>query len=124
MNKFLFAFGFLLTLCNPIYPQEATQNYIRTRVMLNESGSSYMDEIVYYDGLGRPFQTVQKGITPSLQSLISLQEYDEVGRKGKSWLPVTSASIIWVLLMSSVVPPEIIITIHIPITNRFMNLPR
>ena len=92
MNKFLFAFGFLLTLCNPIYPQEATQNYIRTRVMLNESGSSYMDEIVYYDGLGRPFQTVQKGITPSLQSLISLQEYDEVGRKGKSWLPVTSAS--------------------------------
>ena len=88
MNKFLFAFGFLLTLCNPIYPQEATQNYIRTRVMLNESGSSYMDEIVYYDGLGRPFQTVQKGITPSL------------------------------------VPPEIIITIHIPITNRFMNLPR
>ena len=62
MNKFLFAFGFLLTLCNPIYPQEATQNYIRTRVMLNESGSSYMDEIVYYDGLGRPFQTVQKGI--------------------------------------------------------------
>lgn len=92
MNKFLFAFGFLLTLCNPIYPQEAAQNYIRTRVMLNESGSSYMDEIVYYDGLGRPFQTVQKGITPSLQSLISLQEYDEVGRKGKSWLPVTSAS--------------------------------
>lgn len=92
MNKFLFAFGFLLTLCNPIYPQEATQNYIRTRVMLNESGSSYMDEIVYYDGLGRPFQTVQKGITPSLQSLISLQEYDEVGRKSKSWLPVTSAS--------------------------------
>ena len=59
MNKFLFAFGFLLTLCNPIYPQEATQNYIRTRVMLNESGSSYMDEIVYYDGLGRPFQTVR-----------------------------------------------------------------
>jgi len=43
MNKFLFAFGFLLTLCNPIYPQEATQNYIRTRVMLNESGSSYME---------------------------------------------------------------------------------
>lgn len=51
--------------------------------MLNESGSSYMDEIVYYDGLGRPFQTVQKGITPSPCS-ISLQEYDEVGRKGKA----------------------------------------
>ena len=51
-----------------------------------------MDEIVYYDGLGRPFQTVQKGITPSLKSLVSLQEYDEAGRKSKSWLPVTSAS--------------------------------
>ena len=60
MNKLLFIFGFLLILWNPIYSQEPTQNYIRTRVMLNESGSSYMDEIVYYDGLGRPFQTVQK----------------------------------------------------------------
>ena len=51
-----------------------------------------MDEIVYYDGLGRPFQTVQKGITPSHQNMVSLQEYDEAGRKDKSWLPVISIS--------------------------------
>ena len=85
MNKLLFIFGFLLTFGNSIYSQVSTQNYICTRVMLNESGSSYMDEIVYYDGLGRPFQTVQKGITPSHQNMVSLQEYDEAGiiRKSK-----------------------------------------
>ena len=92
MNKLLFIFGFLLTFGNSIYSQVSTQNYICTRVMLNESGSSYMDEIVYYDGLGRPFQTVQKGITPSHQNMVSLQEYDEAGRKDKSWLPVISIS--------------------------------
>ena len=92
MNKQLFILGFLITFGNLIYSQESTQNYIRTRIMLNESGSSYMDEIVYYDGLGRPFQTVKKGITPSHQSVVSLQEYDKVGHKSKSWLPVISAS--------------------------------
>ena len=92
MNKQLFILGFLITFGNLIYSHESTQNYIRTRIMLNESGSSYMDEIVYYDGLGRPFQTVKKGITPSHQSVVSLQEYDKVGHKSKSWLPVISAS--------------------------------
>lgn len=77
---------------NPVYSQESTQNYIHTRMMLNESASSYMDEIIYYDGLGRPFQIVQKGITPSRQSLVSLQEYDIIGRQDKKWLPITSSS--------------------------------
>lgn len=61
----------LFWLSNPIAGQVSTRNYIRTRTMLNETGSSYMDLIVYYDGLGRPFQTVFKGITPSNQNLVS-----------------------------------------------------
>ena len=82
----------LFWLSNPIAGQVSTRNYIRTRTMLNETGSSYMDLIVYYDGLGRPFQTVFKGITPSNQNLVSLQEFDEMGRESKSWLPVVSTS--------------------------------
>ena len=41
----------LFWLSNPIAGQVSTRNYIRTRTMLNETGSSYMDLIVYYDGL-------------------------------------------------------------------------
>jgi len=44
--------------------------------------------IDYFDGLGRPIQTVQKGITPLGKDLVSYTEYDGVGRAYKQWLPV------------------------------------
>lgn len=50
----------LFWLSNPIAGQVSTRNYIRTRTMLNETGSSYMDLIVYYDGLGLPFKRFLK----------------------------------------------------------------
>lgn len=92
MRSTTFFIILLFSLNTMIQSQESTQNYICTRTILNEMGSSYIDQIVYYDGLGRPFETVQKGITPSKQNLISLQEYDEIGRKSKSWLPISSTS--------------------------------
>ncbi|WP_255498815.1 DUF6443 domain-containing protein, partial [Dysgonomonas sp. ZJ709] len=48
-----------------------------------------MVSIQYFDGLGRPVQTVQRGITPSGADLISLQEYDSFGRESNTWLPAT-----------------------------------
>ena len=47
----------------------------------------------YYDGLGRLFQKVQKGITPTGSNLISLQEYDGAGRRSENWLPIVSSSV-------------------------------
>ena len=38
--------------------QNSNQNYVVTRTMLNESSSSYLDVVKYYDGLGRLCQTV------------------------------------------------------------------
>lgn len=39
--------------------QDASHNYVRTRSMLDETGGKYLDKVEYYDGLGRPFQTVE-----------------------------------------------------------------
>uniref|UniRef100_UPI0025C54CCF DUF6443 domain-containing protein n=1 Tax=Bacteroides sp. UBA939 TaxID=1946092 RepID=UPI0025C54CCF len=81
--------GLYATVC----AQVSTQNYVQTRTMLNETGSSYMDNVVYFDGLGRSFQTVQKGITPTdKQNLVTLQEYDALGRETSTWLPIKSTS--------------------------------
>jgi RHS repeat-associated protein len=68
------------------------QNYIHTRTYTNEAGTTYLDAIQYFDGLGRPVQTVQKGITPGTdvstrKDLVTLQEYDAFGRDDKTWLP-------------------------------------
>ena len=69
--------------------QVTTQNYIRTRKMLNNAGTSYVDNIVYYDGLGRPFQTVSKSTQTGTvkERLATLQEYDAMGRETNAWLP-------------------------------------
>ena len=61
--------------------------------MTAAAGSKYMASYDYYDGLGRLFQKVQKGITPAGSNLISLQEYDGAGRRSESWLPIVSSSV-------------------------------
>ncbi len=41
----------------------------------------------YFDGLGRPFQTVQKEITRKEADLVTYYEYDDTGRGYRTWLP-------------------------------------
>lgn len=74
-------------------PDGTSQNYVRTHAMTAAAGSKYMASYDYYDGLGRLFQKVQKGITPTGSNLISLQEYDGAGRRSESWLPIVSSSV-------------------------------
>lgn len=70
-----------------LYSQSADRNYIRTRTYTNEAGTAYLDQIQYFDGLGRPNQLVQAGVTPTKQNLVTLQEYDAFGRESNTWLP-------------------------------------
>ncbi len=67
--------------------QSLTQNYNLTRTMTSADGTKYQDIIQYFDGLGRPTQTVQRGVTPLKKDLVSLQEYDTYGRPLNQWLP-------------------------------------
>lgn len=71
--------------------QTVAQNYVRSRTMLNEAGTACIDNIVYHDGLGRPYLTVQKGASPDGKNLVTLQEYDGAGRESATWLPVALA---------------------------------
>jgi len=78
--------------------QTTGQNYIVTTVPIApvsnpttltdaNSSSNSNSSIQYFDGLGRPMQTVQKAITPSGKDLVNFTEYDAVGRDYKHWLP-------------------------------------
>ena len=82
----------LLALC-PIggTAQSSTQNYILNRTFTSADGSASQRQVTYYDGLGRPVQTTDIGITPAKKDLVSLQEYDNQGRKFRAWLPVQNA---------------------------------
>ena len=87
----------------------ANQNYIVTLTPLGQTKSvTYSDktitvdrsiegdvdvltQIQYFDGLGRPVQTIQRGITPTKSDLVTYQEYDPFGREERSWLPSVGA---------------------------------
>jgi len=46
--------------------------------------------IQYFDGLGRPIQTVQRGMTPSGADLVTGIMYDSFGRDSLKWLPAVA----------------------------------
>jgi len=86
MNKFIITAIIAWLLPLMANAQSADQNYILTQTYT--SASACIEKIQYYDGLGRPVETVEKGITPSGADLITYQEYDSCGRENKLWLPV------------------------------------
>jgi RHS repeat-associated protein len=63
------------------------QNYIKTRTYTKDDGSTYLDAVQYFDGLLRPMELIQVGVTPNKADLITCQEYDNFGRDSRSWLP-------------------------------------
>lgn len=67
--------------------QSTDQNYISTKTMTNDAGTTFQQSIQYFDGLGRPVETVAKGITPAGADWVTLTEYDAMGRKSNVWLP-------------------------------------
>ncbi len=72
--------------------QSTDQNYIQTRSYQTANGVSYLDQIQYFDGLGRPVQSVKKAQTTkdgaTWVDLVDCTEYDKIGREYKKWLPV------------------------------------
>ena len=96
-EKIIFkALGSLLLWALPIWlsAQTSTQNYIVTTVpyqavstttTLTDANSN--TKIQYFDGLGRPSQTVQRAITFTASDLVSGIEYDGLGRDYRHWLP-------------------------------------
>ena len=84
-KKFLITLVFL-SIIGMIFAQ-SNQNYIRTVTYTKENGSASLEKIEYFNGLGYPVQTVHKGISPDGEDMVSLVEYDDIGRKYRSWLP-------------------------------------
>ena len=78
---------FLLCCIKNIFAQRHDQNYIRTKTYTKDNKSDCLEVIQYFNDLGYHAQTVYKGISPLGADLVSMTEYDNLGRRAASWLP-------------------------------------
>ena len=69
-----------------------TRNYVKEHKALNATTGQKASSCTYYDGIGRPWQTVKEG-TGAIKSIISAVEYDSSGREKRIWQPVSSTAI-------------------------------
>jgi len=79
-------------------------NYIRTRTInrpgITDKGTSdgltdpfdVQQVTTYFDGLGRPVQTVSMKQSPQGRDLVAIQEYDPFGRETNHYLPFSTAA--------------------------------
>jgi YD repeat-containing protein len=74
------------------YSLGSNSNYILTKDMLNVTASASSNVKQWFDGLGRPLETVDLGASTSGKNLVVLTEYDRTGHTSKQWLPYASTS--------------------------------
>ncbi|MGN7759792.1 DUF6443 domain-containing protein, partial [Chryseobacterium sp. 22532] len=65
-----------------------TENYIYTKNCLDGDCTKKSESVQYFDGLGRPIQSVAIKATPLGRDVVVPIEYDAKGRQAKSYLPV------------------------------------
>src|SRR5690554_3936680 len=70
--------------------QTGTKNYIKATEYLDEAASTNEAVITvqYFDGLGRPEQSVSVKATPDGKDIVTKIEYDGFGRQTIDYLPV------------------------------------
>ncbi|MBN1951788.1 MAG: RHS repeat-associated core domain-containing protein [Bacteroidales bacterium] len=93
----------LFPLTNWVQAQNSGYNYVHTRTVLTDSVTSrtilnaladslIMEDITYFDGLGRPMQVVNMHASPEGRDIRQVITYDEYGREAVQYLPYVSTT--------------------------------
>lgn len=78
--------------------QSTTENYVKTTAYQVATQTGIVDDqqkiesITYYDGLGRPEQSVSVHAGGSKQNIVQMVHYDSLGRASKQYLPYATGT--------------------------------
>lgn len=87
-QKHILLVGLISTFSVFVNAQTSSDNYVKTKIMLDPSANKYIETTQYVDGLGRPTQLNQKKQGGDAQSdIVSMTEYDDLGHEWKQWIP-------------------------------------
>ena len=86
--------GLGLAACLPALAQDQNENYLSVKSMLDIEGTNGVKSVQYYDGLGRPYQTMKTEFTGILghNPLHDERQYDLSGRPCINLLPVPGSN--------------------------------
>lgn len=97
MKKIFFLVALLTSLL--VTGQDADRNHTKTVIFKKPTSAGPIDilnpaeatqEVVYYDGLGRPIQRIAYKQSSSGKDIITFNEFDQYGRQVKEFLPYTN----------------------------------
>ncbi|MEB4759084.1 DUF6443 domain-containing protein [Chryseobacterium indologenes] len=91
LKKVLTIFG-VLSAAISLRAQSNSENYTQSKDCLNQDCTKKIENVVYYDGLGRPKQIVNVKITSTGKDLVTPITYDGFGRQTKNILPTPVSS--------------------------------
>ncbi|WP_394665914.1 DUF6443 domain-containing protein [uncultured Chryseobacterium sp.] len=79
------------------YAQTDTENYIQTRIYLEEKtvsdpNAKQTHTVEYFDGLGRPKQVINVHASPQGKDVVTPIVYDNFGRQRRDYLPIPQTS--------------------------------
>ena len=80
-------FSALLFIAAQAAAQTSSQNYVKSETMLDSLGQRRQTTVQYYDGLGRPTQSVTNALGGNGTYMATLKELDALDRETRSWLP-------------------------------------
>ena len=82
-----------------IFSQSTNQNYVVVVSPTEQVGdlsalasSNSTSTIQYFDGLGRPVETVKRNFTPTGKDLVNTRIYNNIGLDWQQWLPAASVN--------------------------------
>ena len=77
MKRIMLSQILLVFVTSPALAQVSSENYVQTTLRISDT--QVLITTQYYDGLGRPFEKVEQGVTPSGDNLIHYYIYDYRG---------------------------------------------
>ena len=73
---------------DPLPGITSSRSYLRESRMLSADGLSSVEKLSYFDGIGRPVQTVYSRFTPSGDDFVDFTDYNSCGLVWRQWLPI------------------------------------